>query len=209
MKFKTLVLSCFLFQLSNAQSEKDLLLEQDIISLVEEMEFMYGYDQTMREYTIFKTFDKAETDSIEKLPDSLQRNTILERQFKSDSLAKTIWKEYINPKDARHTARMIEIIRKYGFPSTKRIKKYYEQDFTDPEFSAAIILVHAPEKFWDELKILMKNELQEGRIDRCTYGHLLWHFTGRKSFEPMLQNGFEMVEEDGKTILKSTCNENL
>jgi len=209
MKFKILVLSCFLFQLSNAQSEKDLLLEQDIISLVEEMEFMYGYDQTMREYTIFKTFDKSETDSIEKLPDSLQRSTILERQFKSDSLAKTIWKEYINPKDARHTARIIEITRKYGFPSTKRIKKYYEQDFTDPEFSAGIILVHAPKKFWEELKVLMKNELEEGRIDRCTYGHLLWHFTGRKSFEPMLQNGFEMVEENGKTMLKSTCNENL
>jgi len=205
MKFKFLILSCFLFHLSNAQSEKDLLLEQDIIALVEEMEFMYGYDQTLREYTIFKTFNKGVTDSIEKLPDSLQRKEIIQRQFKSDSLSKIIWRDYINPKDATHTERMIEITRKYGFPNIKRIKEYYKDDFIDPEFSPAIILVHAPEKFWDELKILMKNELEEGRIDQCTYGHLLWHFTGRKSFKPMLENGFEMVEKNGRSILKSTC----
>ncbi len=66
-----LILLIFSILLSNAiysQSAKDSLLQKDISSLVEEMEFMYGYDQTMREYTIFKTFNKSETDRIENLP---------------------------------------------------------------------------------------------------------------------------------------------
>tara|TARA_B100001063_G_C16610206_1_gene475325 strand:- start:116 stop:736 length:621 start_codon:yes stop_codon:yes gene_type:complete len=205
MKFRILIFFILFTSLSNAQSEKDLLLKKDIIALVEEMEFMYGYDQTLREYIIFKTFDKGVTDSIEKLPDSLRHKEISKRRFKSDSLARTIWKDYINPKDAIHTERLIEITRKYGFPNIKRIRKYYKDEFIDPEFSPAIIFVHAPEKFWKDLKILMKNELEEGRIDQCTYGHMLWHFTGRKSLKPMLENGFEMVEKNGREILMSTC----
>ena len=98
-----------------------------------------------------------------------------------------------------------EITEKYGFPSTKRIKMYYEEEFNDPEFNPYILLIHAPKEYWNELITLMKNELDNNRISKCTYGHMLWHFTGRKSFQPMLDNGYEMVEENGKTILKSTC----
>jgi len=188
-----------------SQATKDQLLEKDIDILIEEMEFMYGYDQTMREYTIYKTFDKSETDRIESLNDSLRMEEISSRNFKSDSLAKQIWKNYINPKDAEHTKRMIEITKKYGFPGLERIKKYYKKEFTDKEFNPYIILVHAPKQYQEELKSLMKNELDKGRINKCTYGHLLWHFTGRKSFQPMLDNGYEMVKENGKTTLKSTC----
>ncbi|WP_405368868.1 hypothetical protein [Nonlabens sp. Asnod2-A12] len=205
MKFKLLILSLLLGNIIYSQTEKDSLLQKDIINLIEEMEFMYGYDQTLREYIIFKTFDKSETDRIENLPDSLRVSEMNKRQFESDSIGKLIWKKYINPKDAEHTERMIEITKKYGFPSLNRIKKYYDKEFIDPEFNPYILLVHAPKKYWDELKLLMKNELDIGRIDKCTYGHLLWHFTGRKSFQPMLDNGYELVEENGKKRLKSTC----
>ncbi|MGG7036886.1 MAG: hypothetical protein ACI7YS_17090, partial [Flavobacterium sp.] len=97
------------------------------------------------------------------------------------------------------------IIKKYGFPSIDRIRKYYKKEFIDPEFNPYILLVHSPEKYWKELKTLMKKELAERRINKCTYGHLLWHVTGRKSFQPMLDNGYEMVQENGQTTLKSTC----
>ena len=205
MKFKLLILSLLLGNIIYAQTEKDSLLQKDIVSLIEEMEFMYGYDQTLREYTIFKTFDKSETDRIENLPDSLRMAEMTKRKFESDSIGKLIWKKYINPKDAEHTERMIEITKKYGFPSLNRIKKYSDKEFIDPEFNPYILLVHAPQKYWNELKALMKNELESGRINKCTYGHLLWHCTGRKSFQPMLDNGYKMIEENGKTILKSTC----
>ena len=148
-----LILLIFSILLSNAiysQSAKDSLLQKDINSLVEEMEFMYGYDQTMREYTIFKTFDKSETDRIENLPDSLRVEEMKKRKFESDSIGKLIWKKYINPMDAQHTERMIEITKKYGFPSIERIKKYYKKEFVDPEFNPLIIFIHSPKKYWEE-----------------------------------------------------------
>ena len=72
MKLNILIFSILLSNTIYSQSTKDLLLKKDINVLVEEIEFMYGYDQTMREYTIFKTFDKSETNRIENLPDSLR-----------------------------------------------------------------------------------------------------------------------------------------
>ena len=52
---------------------------------------------------------------------------------------------------------------------------------------------------------LIKKELVEGRISRCVYGHMLWHFNGRKNMKDLLENGFEMIKENGMTRLKSTC----
>lgn len=200
------LLSFFLFTtLSFSQSAKDELFKQDVALLVEEMEFMYGYDQLLREYMIFKSFNKSETDSIEILSDSLRSISMKERRFVNDSLGKMIYRDYINPKDAVHTARIIEITKKYGFPDVKRIRQHYDKEFSDPEFNPYILLVHAPKSSWEELKLLMKNELEEGRIDRCTYGHMLWHFTGRSSFQPLLDNGFVMEEKDGRSNLRSTC----
>jgi hypothetical protein len=205
MKLSLLIISILLSNTIYSQSAKDSLLQKDIDVLVEEMEFMYGYDQTMREYIIFKTFDKSETNRIENLSDSLRILEMKNRIFVSDSIGKLIYKKYINPMDAEHTERMIEITKKYGFPSTDRIKKYYNKEFVDPEFNPLIIFIHSPKKYWDELKEIMLNEYKNGVINQCQYGYALWQFTGRKSFQPMLDNGFEMVEENGRKTLKSTC----
>jgi len=205
MKSKLLIFSILISNTIYSQSAKDSLLKKDINVLVEEMEFMYGYDQTMREYTIFKTFDKSETDRIENLPDSLRVEEMKNRKFVSDSISKLIFRKYINPMDAEHTERMIEITKKYGFPSTERIKKYYNKEFVDPEFNPLIIFIHSPRKYWDELKELMLNEYQNGVINQCQYGYLLWQFTGRQSFKPMLDNGYKLIEENGKTTLQPTC----
>ncbi|MEL4309053.1 hypothetical protein [Joostella sp. CR20] len=205
MKYILLIITLLAFKINYSQATKDSIFKQNINALVEEMEFMYGYDQMLREYTFYKTFDKSETDSIEQLSDSLVTLEIEKRKFKSEKTSKLIWENYINPKDKEHTERMIEIIKTYGFPTSDRIKMYYKEPFNDAEFNPYILLVHAPKEYWEELKPLIKTELDEGRINICTYGHLLWHFTGRQSFQPMLDNGYELVEENGKTILKSTC----
>lgn len=207
MTIKTFLLLPFFLStaLSFSQTAKEDLFKQDIAALVEEMEFMYGYDQLLREYIIFKTFNKSETDRIETLPDSLQLEERKNRKFLNDTLSSHIYRNYINPKDVEHTDRMIAIVKKYGFPGVKRIRQYYDKEFDDPEFSPYILLVHAPQANWEELKELMKKELEESRIDRCTYGHLLWHFTGRKSFQPMLDNGYVLEEKNGRKVLSSTC----
>lgn len=188
-----------------SQSQKDSLFKKDIEVLVEEMEFMYGYDQTLREYTLFKTFDKSETNRIENLPDSLRLKEMTERKFVSDTLSKFIFKNYINPKDALHTERLIEITKKYGFPSVDRIRKFYNKEFVDSEFRPMLIFIHSPSQYWEELKVLILEEYRIGNINQCQYGYLLWQFTGRQSFKPMLDNGYKLIEENGKTTLQPTC----
>ena len=184
--------------------EKDSILKKDILPIVEELEFMYGYDQTLREYRTYKTFNKQETDSIENLPDSLKIKEISKRKFVSDSLAKNIMKKYIIPKDAEHTEKLIAITKKYGFPSITRIKKYYKKDFIDPEFNPVIIFIHSPKRYWIELKEILKTEFENKRINRCVYGYLLWHINGRNNLKYMLDNGYEMKKnEKGMTVIKA------
>lgn len=207
MKLKTTLTLIILLSTNviYGQTDKDSLLKRDITILVEELEFMYGYDQTMREYTLYKTFDKSETNRIESLSDSLRIKEMGKIKLESSGIAKRIWKNYIKPKDEEHTERLIDITQKYGFPTIKRLKKYYDKDFSDKEFNPLVIFIHSPNKYWEELKILIKSEYDNKMINQCEYGYLLWHFTGRINFQPMLDNGYKIVEENGRKILKSTC----
>ena len=205
MKSFFLLIFTLLSNLVYSQTDKDSLLNIDINILVEEMEFMYGYDQTMREYIQYKSFDKSETNRIENLADSLREVEINKRKLESVSLEITIREKYINSFDALHTERMIEIIKKYGFPSKERIKKHYKKDFIDPEFDPLILLIHSPKKYWEELKVLMLIEYKKGIINQCIYGYSLWHFNGRKSFQPMLENGWKFIEENGIKRIETTC----
>ena len=204
MKPKLVIFFLIFSNIVFCQTPKDRLLERDINQVVEELEFMYGYDQTIRKYTTYKTFDKSEIDKIELLPDSLIEKEQKKRTL-NDSLKKLIFDEYINPKDTQHTEKLIEITKKYGFPTIERIKKFYKNDFTNKEFNPIIIFIHSPKTYWEQLKILMKSEFDEHNIDQCTYGYLMWHFNGRKSLQPMLENGWKIEEKDGKRKLTSTC----
>jgi len=183
--------------------DKDSLLKADIIGVVELLEFMYEYDQTLREYTVFRSFDKSETNRIENLPDSLIRVEKQQRKFKSDTLSIFIWRNYINPMDSIHTRILIELTQKYGFPSTPRLKKFYRGQIADPEFNPILIFVHAPKHYWKQIEELITVEYNEGRINRCTYGWIKWHVNGRNDMRHFLENGYQFVEDsEGKRILR-------
>ncbi len=187
----------------NAQNPQDELLKIEINELVEELKLMYDYDQAIREYAIFKTFDKHLTDSIENLSKNLTKDWIRKNEFQNEKLAKQILEHYTVPLDNRHTERLIEITKKYGFPSRKRIEKFYTNSLPE-EFNPYIIFVHSQPEYWEELKSLMEKELEKGNITNCVYGHLLWHINGRSDFKYMLDNGYEFIEtEDGSTHLKA------
>ena len=78
MRITICILLVLVIRSTFGQTQKDSLFKKDIVPLVEEMEFMYGYDQTMREYTKYQTFDKNVTDKIESLTDSLKEKEIEE-----------------------------------------------------------------------------------------------------------------------------------
>ncbi|MCP9201286.1 hypothetical protein MKO06_15355 [Gramella sp. GC03-9] len=199
-----ILLTSLLFSLSlnsYSQSEKDNLLEQDIDEIIEELKFMYHYDQATREYLYYQTFDKSITDSIENLSNEVRENRLKFTPVKSDSLKKKIWKNYITPMDKIHTERVIEITKKYGFPSAKRLKEYSEENI---DFNPLILLIHSPFEYSEDLKKIVKIEREKGRLEKCDYGYLLWHLNGRSDFQPMLDNGYAMTKkEDGTIELKA------
>lgn len=196
------------FSASSLAQDKDSLLKRDINQIVEILEFIYEYDQTLREYTFYKTFDKSETNRIESLSDSLLQVEKKTRQFTSDTIEKFIWKKYINPMDSIHTRILIGITEKYGFPSNDRIKKYYTKKIANPEFSALLIFIHTPKVFHKEVELLMTKEYKEGRINRCAYGYLKWHVNGRNSMSHLLDNGYKLVEDENgkKRFIAVDCN---
>ena len=206
---KILLLIFIFFSFLNSFAQKIDLekqnknFERDIDVIVEELLFMYDTDQALREYTLFKTYNKAITDSIENLPQEKVQEFIISNNFKSDSLRRRINEKYILPIDILNTERLIELTKLYGFPSKSRIEKIYKNELDD-EFNPYILIVHAPKKYWEELKVIIKKELENGHLSRCEYGHILWHLNGRKNLQDMLDNGFKLIpNENGQQVLKA------
>ena len=54
------------------------------------------------------------------------------------------------------------------------------------------------------MKQLIMQELDNKNMNRCEYGHILWHLNGRKSVQDMLDNGFEsVIDESGQQVIKA------
>lgn len=194
-KFMLLFLVTLISLRGYPQEAKEQLLEKEIYQVVEELTFMYDYDQALREYHIYKTFNKAITDSLELLDNESRERYVETKQYKSN-FETIILTKYIVPSDARHTERLLEIVKTYGFPSMKRLKRYYKGTF-DKEFNPLIIFIHSPKKYFDELKIVMEKEYKQKRISKCQYGYLLWHLNGRNNLSYFLDYGYKYIETNG------------
>ena len=189
--FILLIYSCSV----NAQPGKDSLLIKNGSELVEEMSLMWNYDQAIREYTQYQTFNKHITDSIELLDIEKQKQLVDSLRLSKANTDK-VWNIYITPADNLHTKRMIEIIKTYGFPSAKRIRELTNLKL---DFQPYILLMHSPSNYWEDLKLLVELERKEGNINKCEYGYLLWHLNGRKDMKYFLENGYVLEEQpDGK-----------
>ena len=201
---KTFLLLLVLFSNSLvAQADKDSLLAQDVDVIIEELRFMHEIDQGARKYLDYGTFNKSVTDSIEKM--SKEEIKMAEESLSLSKTSKAqIWDNILSPLDSLKAGRLIEIIEKYGFPSTKRLEKYSGQDV---DFTARTILVHTPFSFKDQLLPILEREYKAGNLeDQCEYGYLLWHLNGRSDFSYMLNNGYEMkTNPDGTFAITSKC----
>ena len=194
-------LSCNFVCFSQNETAKDSIFKQNIVEIVEEIKFMFDYDQAIRNYTLYKTFDKSKIDSIQKLNYEITLKFISDNNFKSDSLALKILNNYIIFFDNIHTERLISITKKYGYPSLKRIKKYYSAKLNS-ELNPYLIFVHSQKKYWSEIESLMKTEYENGNFNKCSYGHFLWHINGRGNVKYMLENGYKYImNKQGQNVL--------
>ena len=167
-----------------------------------ELRFSYQYDQAMREYILFKTFDKSIIDSLENLEDPTEY--IFSHNFKTDK-SKRIWNEFIHPADDKFTELMIDISNKYGYPSLKRINKYYD-GVVPPEFNPTILLIHSRKKYWSEINTMVEREFKNGNMGKCDYGYIKWHISGRKKNSFLKENGIKFAAgDDGRVYYIDSC----
>lgn len=198
------------FILTSCYSQKNIDIkekrfEQKIDTIVEELKFSYEYDQSLREYLIYKTFDKAVTDSIENLENEKDRlNYIFSTNFKSD-LGKRILKEFVHPSDDKFTERLIAITDSVGYPSLKRIKKYYKTELPE-EFNPTILFIHSKEKYWSKINEIADREFENGNMGKCDYGYIRWHTSGRKENKYLNEYGIKYgANSKGRAIYIETC----
>lgn len=211
MKFKFLLFIFMCFLSATAQKiskhQYDDLFKKNVDSIVDELRFNYQYDQALREYVLYKTFDKSVTDSLEKLEHKQLESYIFAHNFKTN-MEKRIWNEFIDPASDAFTESLIRVSKEYGFPSLGRIKKFYTGLLPDdPEFNPTIIFIHANEKYYQEIKELVTEQLNLGIIGKCDYGYIMWHVTGRKESKYLDENGIKNGKgrKDGIVYLVYPC----
>ncbi|WPY97624.1 hypothetical protein [Christiangramia sp. OXR-203] len=197
-----LILLIITFNPLFSQTEKEKLFEKNIDSIMAELRFSYQYDQAMREYILFKTFDKSIIDSLETLDDP--REYIFAHNFETNKV-KRIWDEFIHPADDKFTELMIDISNKYGYPSLKRINKYYD-GIVPPEFDPTILLIHSRKKYWSEINTMVEREFKNGNMGKCDYGYIKWHISGRKENSFLKENGIKFAAGDnGQVYYIDSC----
>lgn len=177
---------------------KDKRLSHNIESLSVELEKMKIIDQYLRNAdnymqryygrNSFMYFLNRKTWG--ELPDSVIYDP-MEGRIKMDSLKRLDYnkatREYViseNYLSDINTKRLIEITKRYGFPSHERLKQFV-RDSTNTSLTSSpmLIFVHSPAKYKEELIKLIRYEYTKKRIDVRVCSHIFWHLNGRKSLE--------------------------
>lgn len=190
-----------------SKSALDELFKQHADSIVDELRFNYQYDQAMREYILYKTFDKSVTDSLENLEHTELKKYVFAHNFKTN-MEKRIWDEHIDPASDKFTESLIRVSKEYGFPSLGRIKKFYKGMLPDDsEFNPVIIFIHANPQYYQQIKELVTEQFNMGIIGKCDYGYIMWHITGRKESKYLDDNGIKNGKgrQDGIVYLVYPC----
>ncbi|WP_430409992.1 hypothetical protein [Kordia sp.] len=78
--------------------------------------------------------------------------------------------------DYKTTEKLLEIVKKYGFPDTEKLEcENYAAPF--------LIFGHAPKKYWKEIDKVIEKEKLANRIGEGDYKYIKWHIGGRKDNE--------------------------
>lgn len=133
--------------------------------LITKIKKLYYKDQKYRRIL-------AMLEEYECIPDSvnmprLDNKTILAR--------KIILHEILKPLDRKNTEKLIEITKKYGFPG---------MDYLHHDIPIFMIFVHSEKKYHQEIKKLILEEFEKGRISEFEKDYILWHLKNRNGMLP-------------------------
>ncbi|MGK0322273.1 MAG: hypothetical protein ACJARX_000533 [Psychroserpens sp.] len=91
----------------------------------------------------------------------------------------------LNNKDYSNTKKLISITIEFGFPSNERLDQ--------KKAKAYMIFVHSPKEYYEEIKELISNEFNAGRITEYKKEYIFWHLHGRKNAPPVSGRNGEVI----------------
>jgi len=157
---------------------------------------MIAADQDVRTFQIYGTADSVEIERMysQFAKQGLALDSVLMATDTSflPSQQKDSVQTAIDKLQTKHTRRLIEILKEYGYPKSSRLNHPRLQN-VDP-----FIVFHHPDiSYKSELTALLKTELSVGRIDSNTYETIMWDLNERKGVPNVKGITFVVHNKDG------------
>ena len=160
-------------------SIKKSLDNKDLSYLNKTIDSMYNLDQKIRYSSIeldsiygvdFKSNGKFLFHNEKKLK---LGEKFVSYENKQDSIVKV--RDKI---DLSNTKKLIQLTKRYGFPSKNRLKA--------KKACSYLIFVHSPREYREEIKQLISEEYKMQRISEYEKAYIDWHLQGRNGAPPRL-----------------------
>ncbi|MFD2568837.1 hypothetical protein [Pseudotenacibaculum haliotis] len=163
---------------------KKVLNRKDIKFLNKIVDSMYTVDQDIRNAiwdidSIYKV-DKKSNNGQYQL-NFMKKKKLGERYNQYKKSVDSVYNE-MRKIDDSNTNKLLQLTKKYGFPSQERLKA--------KRASAYLLFVHSPRSYFDEIKALLSSEYKANRISEYEKAYIFWHINDRIGFPPKLaKNG--------------------
>jgi hypothetical protein len=177
----------------NTKERQDLLFKEHNSEILSDISKMLVADQRLRTYYSYGATDPNAIDSI--------RHALAEKGINADSIAAVgsllpppvldSVSLLLRTQDTRHTKKAIEIIKKYGFPTSERIGD------SSSNIDPTLLFQHADTSYKKEILALLYREIRFGRIDTNCLEGIKWHLNGRVGIPDL--KGVTIVHVDIKT----------
>lgn len=185
---------------SSKENNQEKLFKRDGKIILSEVSEMIKQDQGLRNYFQFGTTDSNVINKhYANVTFLVDPDTNIISKHQQDSTLKLMAKL-----QTKHTVRLIEIMDKYGYPSSRRLGDSITN--IDP----FIVLHHMDINYKDTLLSIFKHELKYSRIDSSTFEMFLWDLGDRDGL-PMVK-GMTVIKIDsltGKHDTISNANNNI
>jgi hypothetical protein len=173
-KISLFIAFSFAIQFQSIGQNLDSLIRQDLHSVTSQLKYMLETDQLFRHYMQYGEYGFQNRKWINSDNKKLLDNN--KKKVKLDSKIYSHAGHVTHEIDSLNTVNLIRLTKKYGFPSALRLNELNHTSTV----GIAIIFVHSPPYFFEQVGELIKKEFKENRLSEGDYRHILWHLRGRK-----------------------------
>jgi hypothetical protein len=165
---------------------KKVLSDKDRRYISRAVDSMYSNDQDIRSslWQIDSIY-KVGRNSTGRFLTSKQKKQKLGQDYHNYENAQDSIYSIMKEINITNTRKLIEITQKFGFPSMERLKA--------TKAKAYLIFVHAPKKYYEEIRSLITSEFKANRISEYEKAYIFWHINNRVGFPPRLSKKGKVI----------------